>query len=89
MSQRFLMRETHSPMKWMLNLRSYGMKIVFNTTQDGRMKWNGDLVLYREIQFIMAEFRTWVHGLLHEAQALCVNELLLQRTTRAPIPSVD
>jgi len=89
MSQRFLMRGTHSPMEWMLDLRSYGMKIVFNTTQDGRMEWNGDLVLYREIQFTMAEFRTWVHGLLHEAQALCVNELLLQRTARAPIPSVD
>lgn len=73
----------------MLNLRSYGMKIVFNTIQDDRMKWNDDLILYREIQFIMVEFRTWVHGLLHEAQALCVNELLLQRTTRAPIPGVD
>jgi hypothetical protein len=89
MSQRFLMRETHSSMKWMLNLRSYEMKIVFNTTQNGRMKWNGDLILYREIQFIMIEFCTWIHGLLHEAQALCVNELLLQRTTRASIPGVD
>ncbi len=30
MSQRFLMRETYNSMKWMLNLRSYKMKIVFN-----------------------------------------------------------
>ncbi len=89
MSQRFLMRETHSSIEWMLDLRSYEIKIVFNITQDDRMKWNDNLVLYREIQFIMIEFRTWIHDLLHEIQTLCVNELLLQRTTRAFILSVD
>lgn len=48
-----MVRGTHNPMEWMPDLRSYRMKIVFDTTQDGHMEWNGDLVLNREIQFTM------------------------------------
>ncbi|KAL8686415.1 MAG: hypothetical protein Q9218_007122 [Villophora microphyllina] len=89
MSRRLMRRGTHGPIEWMLDLRSYGMKMVFNTTQAGYMEWNGDLVLYREIQFTMAEFRAWVHGLLREAQSLCTNELLWHRTTGVAAPSLD
>jgi len=40
----------------MLDLRLYKIKIVFNITQNDRIKWNKDLVLYCEIQFTMPEF---------------------------------
>jgi len=53
------------------------------------MKWNDDLILYREIKFIIVEFRTWIYDLLHETQTLYVNELLLQRTTRALISNIN
>jgi len=29
------------PMQWMLDLRTYGMKIHFSTTSDGYIDWDG------------------------------------------------
>jgi hypothetical protein len=51
MMDEFMVRGSHSPMQWMLDLRTYGMKIHFNTTADGHIDWQGDLVLYKKIQF--------------------------------------
>jgi hypothetical protein len=48
MMDRFMVRGSHSPMQWMLDLRTYGMKIHFNTTADGHVDWQGDTVLYRK-----------------------------------------
>lgn len=86
---RFMVRGTCTPMEWMMDLRSYGLKIVYNTTKPGHIEWNGDLLFDREIQFTMAEFRAWIHGLLADAQSLCSNQVLPHGTTKVPIPSVD
>ena len=63
MMDRFMVRGSHSPMQWMLDLRTYGMKISFNSTTDGHIDWQGDTVLYKKIEFTMADFRAIVHQL--------------------------
>ena len=74
--ERGMIRGTFSPMEWMLDLRSYGMKIAFTTTQPGSVDWAGDRLLYREIRFDMSEFRTFVQNLSYEVQQLLSIELL-------------
>ncbi|KAG9378471.1 ATP-dependent DNA helicase Q5 [Pyrenophora tritici-repentis] len=45
-------------MQWMLDLRTYGLKIHYNTTTRGHVEWtNGDELLYKELHFSMAQFR--------------------------------
>ncbi|KAI0603606.1 hypothetical protein TUN205_12188, partial [Pyrenophora tritici-repentis] len=58
MMDRFMVRGSHSPMQWMLDLRTYGLKIHYNTTTRGHVEWtNGDELLYKELHFSMAQFR--------------------------------
>ena len=49
----------------MLDLRTYGMKVFFNTPSEGHIGWkSGDELLYKQIHFTMGDFRGFVHGLV-------------------------
>jgi superfamily II DNA or RNA helicase len=88
MMDRFMVRGTHSPMQWMLDLRTYGLKIHYNTTSRGHVEWVGqDEMLYKDLQFNMAQFRGMVHGLTTESRRLLIDELLFSSKT-APVPAV-
>uniref|UniRef100_A0A093W2K6 Uncharacterized protein n=1 Tax=Talaromyces marneffei PM1 TaxID=1077442 RepID=A0A093W2K6_TALMA len=39
MMDRFMVRGSQSPMQWMLDLRTYGLKIHYNTTTEGHVTW--------------------------------------------------
>ncbi|CAN9275154.1 unnamed protein product [Alternaria alternata] len=58
MMDRFMVRGSHGLMQWMLDLRTYGLKIYYNTTSRGHVEWVGrDELLYKSLQFSMAQFR--------------------------------
>jgi RecQ family ATP-dependent DNA helicase len=90
MMDRFMVRGSHSPMQWMLDLRTYGLKIHYNTTSRGHVEWVGkEELLYKDLQFSMAQFRGMVHGLVTESRRLIMDELLFGGSrTAGPIPSV-
>jgi RecQ family ATP-dependent DNA helicase len=90
MMDQFMVRGSHGPMQWMLDLRTYGLKIHYNTTSRGHVEWTGgDELLYKGLQFNMAQFRGMVHGLVTESRRLLMEELLFgsSKATK-PIPSV-
>jgi hypothetical protein len=61
----------------MLDLRTYGLKIHYNTIAAGHIGWQGhDKILYKDVQFNMAEFRAMVHKLVGEGRCLMEEELL-------------
>ena len=71
-----MMRGSQSPVQWMLNLRTYGLKIHYNMTAVGHVGWKGrDELLYKNVQFMMAEFRAMVYRLVMKARGL-MEELL-------------
>ncbi|KAI1663164.1 DEAD/DEAH box helicase [Pyrenophora tritici-repentis] len=83
-----MVRGSHSPMQWMLDLRTYGLKIHYNTTTRGHVEWtNGDELLYKELHFSMAQFRGMVHGLASESRRLLTEELMFG-SKAAPVPAV-
>jgi RecQ family ATP-dependent DNA helicase len=90
MMDRFMVRGSHGPMQWMLDLRTYGLKIHYNTTSRGHVEWVGrDELLYKDLQFSMAQFRGMIHGLTTESRRLMMDELLFGNSRAAePIPSV-
>lgn len=62
----------------MLDLRTYGIKIHFNTTNTGHIGWHGrDEILYKGVSFTISKFRGMIHGLLHRARELLRDDLLL------------
>ena len=85
-----MVRGSHSLMQWMLDLRTYGLKIHYNTTSRGHVKWVGlDEILYKDLQFNIAQFRGMVHGLVTESRRMMMDELLYSGSRAAePIPSV-
>ncbi|KAG9191444.1 hypothetical protein G6011_09532 [Alternaria panax] len=66
-----------SPMDWLLRLRTYGMKIRFNTNADGVIEWVGDTLLYGHIRFTMPGLRSMIHGLVETARFELQKRLLL------------
>jgi hypothetical protein len=90
MMDRFMVRGSHGPMQWMLDLRTYGLKIHYNTTSRGHVEWAGsDELLYKGLQFTMAQFRSMVHGLATECRRLLIEELMFGNSKASePIPNV-
>ena len=90
MMDRFMVRGSHGPMQWMLDLRTYGLKIHYNTTSRGHVEWTGgNELLYKGLQFNMAQFRGMVHGLATESRRLLMEELMFGNNKAAePVPSV-
>jgi superfamily II DNA helicase RecQ len=66
-----------SPMDWILRLRTYGMKIQFNSNSEGVIQWVGDTILCGQIQFSMPQLRGMIHGLVAVAQLELHQGLLL------------
>ncbi|KAK4983003.1 hypothetical protein LTR50_007471 [Elasticomyces elasticus] len=78
MMDRFMVRGSHGPMQWMLDLRTYGLKIHYSTTSRGHVGWKGyDELLYKDLHFNMAQFRGMIHGLVTESRRTLMEGLLL------------
>ncbi len=92
MMDRFMVRGSHSPMQWMMDLRTYGLKIHFNTTSEGHIDWVDDQILYKSIQFSMSEFRGMIHGLVGESRRMLMKDLIFEdddfNTPRIPWQSL-
>lgn len=85
MMDRFMVRGTNGPMQWMLDLRTYGLKVHYETTSEGEVEWIGDELLCKAVRFKMPEFRSFVHGLVEEVERLVYQDLLFdERRTNTP-----
>ncbi|TKA60225.1 hypothetical protein B0A55_13169, partial [Friedmanniomyces simplex] len=87
MVRRFMARGTASPMQWLLDLRTYGLKIHYNTTAIGHVDWRDKYTLgYRDIRFTMDQLRGMVHQLIHDTrQALLEDILFVSKAEEVPV----
>ena len=76
MVSRYMLRTSHGPMAWMMDLRTYGMSVMFNSTGRGYVDWHGDQILYKDIQFTMPEFRAMVQEVVAEARERMLRRVL-------------
>jgi hypothetical protein len=88
MMDRFMVRRTNSPMDWFLDLRTYGMKIQFNTTAEGHVMWKDRHILqYKTLSFSMASFRAMVYD-LQQSTRKALFENLLFAPQAGDVPSI-
>ncbi|KAL4947037.1 hypothetical protein BDW69DRAFT_199945 [Aspergillus filifer] len=72
MVRKFMVHGQHGPVEVLLDWRTFGLKIHYNTTAPGHVTWMGqERLLYKEMDFTMGEFRGFVHGLPPLAGAFC------------------
>ncbi|OQV11359.1 hypothetical protein CLAIMM_15205 [Cladophialophora immunda] len=76
MVDQFILRTSHGPIEWMLDLRTYGMKIQFSGTAPGFIDWYGDQIMYKDIQFTMSQFRGMVHQIVHDTRKRLLRRVL-------------
>jgi Orsellinic acid/F9775 biosynthesis cluster protein D len=67
-----------SPMDWIYECRTYGMKIRYNTTAEGAMEWEGSKVMYQKIRFDMKQLQGMVAGLVEEARRALMELLMIE-----------
>jgi hypothetical protein len=74
----------------MLDLRTYRLKIYYNTTSRGHIEWvRPNELLYKSLQFNMAQFRSKVHRLIGKSQQLIRDKLLFGSSPSSePVPVV-
>jgi hypothetical protein len=90
---------THAtPMDSVLRLRAYGRAIRDNATEEGKIDWDGEKVLYGQISFDMSALRSMVHGMVEEAKAVLFRDLMLLKADEegaltdegmAELPQID
>lgn len=86
---KFIVRGSYSLMQWMLDLRTYRLKIYYNTTSCGHIEWAGsDKLLYKGLQFNIAQFCSIVYRLVTKSRRLLIEELMFSNELAEPIPSV-
>lgn len=62
MQDRFMTKDSRSPISWSLKLRAYGKAIKDNTTSIGQIIWSDDneVLSYKKMRFSIAGFRNLV-----------------------------
>jgi len=82
-----------TPMDWIFECRTYGMKIRYNTTAEGVLEWEGNRVLYQGARFNMEQLRGMVHGLVEETRRdlmeLMMLEMNAEGEVEAALPPID
>jgi hypothetical protein len=51
----------------MLDLRTYSLKIQYNTTLRRHVEWTGDKLLYKELHFSITQFCSIVYRLVSKS----------------------
>ena len=80
---RFMIRGSHSPIQYILDLRAYGLTIARNSTSIGQIDWNKETIFYSSISFSMSNFRGFIHGLLYSTRAILFDEILFRSITKS------
>jgi len=78
MMNRFMIRDNHSLMQWMLDLRTYELKIHYNIISEDHIDWMKNQILYKSIQFSMNEFRDMIHELMRESRRMLMKDLIFE-----------
>ncbi|KAI8682258.1 hypothetical protein NCS56_00348100 [Fusarium sp. Ph1] len=61
-----------TPMNWIINTRTYGMRIRFTTPGSETIDWRGDRIIHGQVRLGMGELSDMLHSLVMEARRTLV-----------------
>lgn len=59
-----------TPMDWILDTRTYGMRIRFTMPGGGSIDWQGEYIIHQRIRFSMGQLSDMLHTVTSEARGL-------------------
>ena len=81
---RFIIRDSHTPIDWLLNLRVYDINITRNTITTNQIDWNNNQISYGEqISFSISDFRGFIHGLIVFTRSIFFKNLLFDHLSKS------
>ena len=99
MCRRFMMlmdeNGTPTPMDWMFEARTYGMRIRYDTTAPGKVQWKGDVISIGDIDTSMPQIRGMIRGVISRARRRLITQLLKLRLDACdevqgtPLPPIE
>ncbi|GKU14558.1 unnamed protein product [Fusarium langsethiae] len=83
MQDRFMTKDSRSPISWSLKLRAYGKAVKDNTTSFGYIMWSDDneILSYKKMRFSMTGLRALVSAEVEAAQNQLADLLLVPSET--------
>jgi RecQ family ATP-dependent DNA helicase len=83
-----------TPIDWIFESRTYGLKIRYTTAAEGSIDWVGDQISYQKIKFTMTQLRDMVHGLVEEAKRDLMELMMIRKNAdgefdEMQVPFVD
>lgn len=81
--------EQPGPMDWILETRTYGMHIRFNTTAGGSIDWNKDEVKYKRVKFDMSQLAEMMHAVVGEARELLAELTMVGEHGTGMLPTIE
>lgn len=78
-----MIRGSHNPIKHILDLRAYDLKIVQESTSINYINWDRETIFYSEILFSISNFRRFIHGLVHSTRTILYDKILFKSINRS------
>lgn len=75
-----------TPMDWILDTRTYGMRIRFTTPGGGNIDWQEDCIIYRRLRFSMGQLSDLLHTVVQEARGLLAPLAMVEEDGWPTIP---
>lgn len=72
-----------TPIDWVFESRSYGLRIRYTTAMTGLLYWEGSTVVFRQVRFAVEAFSEMLHCLVGEL-ARTMDSLVLLPASRTP-----
>lgn len=76
------------PMEWMLETRTYGMHIRFNTTAAGTVDWQGETLRFQQTKVGMAQLASMFHGMVDKARTMLEELTLVDQGEIRQLPAI-
>ncbi|RFN54793.1 putative ATP-dependent dna helicase q1 [Fusarium flagelliforme] len=94
-SQRFMTRVSEkndsepTPMDWIFDARTYGMKIRYATAAGGTIDWRGEEITYRQVRFTMGSLSEMFHSLVQEARSMLCELTMVGDNNLEALPKIE
>jgi hypothetical protein len=94
-SQRFMTRVSEkndsepTPIDWIFDARTYGMKIRYATAAGGTIDWRGEEITYRQVRFTMGGLSEMLHSLVQEARSMLCELTMVGANNLEALPKIE
>jgi superfamily II DNA helicase RecQ len=78
-----------TPMDWIFDTRSYGMRIQYTTPAHGKIDWQGERVVYGRVRFGMGQLSDMLHALVAEARIMLTRLAMVEPDNIEALPAIE